>query len=394
MAANSPERLELRNRQYALPKRQQRWLSATMWILPTLPVVAIAVLLALHASGAIDGREAADKFTQGLARDPWGAAAAFLAFVLPALQIGYMRLASRNERLVLTEFEIRYESPLPPTLRFLQPSWGLRWSELSGARLAKSSLINGPLSAVLELETVYGKRQLRPYQWIDPQTYVAPNPWKLMRQASSLRGLQLEEAVAESALMKFVAGRVPRIKLVAGWASAAAPFALEKNPRALALVGLFVALVIYGIVDSYVDSETYAASPPYFFFSAIGALGGGLAWIWLRAGEVPSMERSVVAVFLAVALGAALYPGLLRANRWTDTVGLRTYRYTLEADLTLIPTQDGPPALRFGRDLEYWMQFRPGSTHEFRLRRGALGFFQLDMAPVHEALREYYWKNK
>jgi hypothetical protein len=209
-----------------------------------------------------------------------------------------------------------------------------------------------------------------------------------------MRGPELERTIAESPLMRFVSARVPRLEMRPGWAGAATAYALEKNRRALALVVLFIALVSYGIVDSYASAETYAGSPPYFLFAAAGLLAGGLAWIWLRAGEVPASERAVIAVLLGAALGAALHPGLLRANQLTDSAGLRTYRYTLEADLRLIPLESGPPALRFPRDLEYWMQFRRGSVHEFRLRRGGLGFYQIDMAPVHEALRAYYWKNR
>ena len=46
--------------------------------------------------------------------------------------------------------------------------------------------------------------------------------------------------------------------------------------------------------------------------------------------------------------------------------------------------------LRFPRYADYWMHFAPGSLHEFRLRRGALDFWQVDMTPVNEAMRAWY----
>ncbi|MCK7509538.1 MAG: hypothetical protein MZV70_39540 [Desulfobacterales bacterium] len=50
----------------------------------------------------------------------------------------------------------------------------------------------------------------------------------------------------------------------------------------------------------------------------------------------------------------------------------------------------GPPALEFPGHHEYWAQFKPGSVHQFELRRGGLGFYQLNMRPLEKALREYY----
>ncbi len=39
---------------------------------------------------------------------------------------------------------------------------------------------------------------------------------------------------------------------------------------------------------------------------------------------------------------------------------------------------------------EYWAQFESGSIHHFELRKGGLGFYQLNMAPVYAAMKEFY----
>jgi len=389
MAANVPETQELRNRMYVLPRRQQRWLRASLWILVALPILAVAAF-ALLAPHGINWGELADRLGRAVARDPWHASLFVLAAVASVLQLAYLRLALQSERLVLTESGIRYESPLPQTLQFLQPDWALRWSELSRARLVKSTVLSGPQAAELVLETVYGVRKLKPFQWVDPQTYEAQSPWQLMRKASSMRGAQLEQVVADSPLIRFVAARFPRLELPPGWADRPAAYRLEKSPRAVALAGSFAGLVSYAVADAYLNTETYAAHPPYFVFAMAGVLAGGLSWIWLRAGDVPARERGIVAFLFGCALAAAMHPALLRVNQATDTVGLRTYQYALRPDLTLTPVLEGPPELRFPRDADYWSRFRSGSTHEFRLRRGGLRFYQIDMKPVNEVLRRYY----
>ena len=41
-------------------------------------------------------------------------------------------------------------------------------------------------------------------------------------------------------------------------------------------------------------------------------------------------------------------------------------------------------------DADYWGQFKIGTTHRFELRKGGLGFYQVNMQPVHVKMREYF----
>ena len=93
---------------------------------------------------------------------------------------------------------------------------------------------------------------------------------------------------------------------------------------------------------------------------------------------------------LGAAFAAALYPGLLRVNQLTDGEGLKPQQYRLE-DYVLLKALDAQlPDLLFIDYHEYWQQFPRGSQHEFLMRKGALGFHQVDMGPVHERMREFY----
>jgi len=199
-------------------------------------------------------------------------------------------------------------------------------------------------------------------------------------------------AILDSPLMRFATARLRQLDTDAVLAGNSAGYALERSPRALAVVVLFFALVGYAFTDTVVNTDAYAGEPPYGLFAGWGVLGAGLAWLWMRAGEVPALERGVVALLLGAALGAALHPGLLRVNAATDADGPHTYRYRLLDDLTLQPPLQGLPPLDFSRYREYWRQFRPGSTHPIVLRRGALEFYQVDMAPLRAALRAFYEK--
>jgi hypothetical protein len=87
------------------------------------------------------------------------------------------------------------------------------------------------------------------------------------------------------------------------------------------------------------------------------------------------------------ARSASLCP---RLNEATDTEGLSTYEYRLTEYVVFSPEDPNLPVLRFPGDADYWRQFKLGTTHRFELRKGGLGFHQVDMRPVHAKMREYF----
>jgi hypothetical protein len=156
------------------------------------------------------------------------------------------------------------------------------------------------------------------------------------------------------------------------------------------VIAFFVSF-FYALGDTFVaGNESYADTPPYPYFIAAGILAAMAAALWLRRARVPVAESLGVALLFGGALGAAAYPGALRVNALTDREGLRNYEYQLAPDLTLSPLSAGLPRLAFPRDADYWAHFKAGSVHTLELRHGGLGFYQVNMQPVIEAMREFY----
>jgi len=52
--------------------------------------------------------------------------------------------------------------------------------------------------------------------------------------------------------------------------------------------------------------------------------------------------------------------------------------------------EPGPPELDFSKYSYYWHQFKLGTIHQFELRKGGLGFYQVNMEPVREKMRAYF----
>ena len=125
-------------------------------------------------------------------------------------------------------------------------------------------------------------------------------------------------------------------------------------------------------------------------FVLAGAIAALASMIWLLSAQVPRIETLGLSLLLGGATGFALYPGVLRLNEATDTEGLRTYEYRLTEYAVFTPADPNLPVLRFPGDADYWRQFKFGTTHRFELRKGGLGFYQVNMQPVHAKMREYF----
>lgn len=175
-------------------------------------------------------------------------------------------------------------------------------------------------------------------------------------------------------------------------------FALEKNRGSLVCIVLFFGLLLYFLIDNFfVLQENYLTWPSHGFFIGGGllALVGGFRY--MERHHVPRNEKTVIALLLCAGMVGALYPGLRRINQLTDSHGLQPALYHFSETRLLIPQDSTQPRITIAiksRQREYWAQFQTGDTYEISLRHGGLRFYQMDMAPVHAGMRDFYEKQR
>lgn len=319
-------------------------------------------------------------------------AAGLLIEVLGALLIGfgliwYTGRAKKLERLTLDERGMRYQSPLPDWLASMQPSWSHSWAQITAARIVMPRLAFHPNMVALVIEAGAERRKL-PAMWVAAEREDDSEASGVALFSShQAAAQQITRDVDQSALVQHM--RRMGVKVERHEAPRAG-FALERNRASLGALMLIFALIAYAIVDFMVNTETYAVKPPAVLYVLAGALVMLACAITLALKEVPSAEAWGVSVVLGAAFAAALYPGLLRVNQVSDQEGLKPQQYRLD-DYVLFKALDPRlPDLVFIDDHEYWQQFPRGSQHEFLLRKGALGFHQVDMGPVHARMRKFY----
>jgi hypothetical protein len=305
----------------------------------------------------------------------------------------YMYLANRNERLILTPISIRYVSAFPEPFDFLHPGWYVRWDQVTSARLDPPRFGLGPVLSALTLTTRTRKRRLRPYAWVNPDTWKRVTKRRFGFPVQPDKAEQLENVI-NADLVKYVQSHIPGMEMNIGTGTVATGkqlFRLEDNPWSGAMSVALLVLLGYAPVDTFiVKTEVFAGEPPVEIYAAGGLLVAAAAALLLVRARLPLYVCILLPSMLGLAFAAALHPALLLINRLTDTSGLAAYSYVRQADGRYLPRDVGPPPVAMDYPPEYWSRFLPGSTHEFELRKGGLGFWQLSEVPLKESYYNYF----
>lgn len=383
--------LVMRKRSYYLSKEQHRQLRFIFAAVLALPIFAVGVLVFIFPDildlGGEGYRKLAERAWQNMKAEPLELTLFVVFGLFGLLQSGYVLLARRRERLLVDEVGIHYVSPLPEFLQALRPSWRLQWSQIRQATVETSRISS--LFLVLTLDAGLVRRRIAPFQWVVtddvPIGPIDPRKWRSLGP-EAIRGLLQLSPITQN-----LASADIDLNLDALRSSVLTSFALEENPSTLLTLVLFFGFVSYALIDgAFLIQEIYADRPFYEFYAMTGILLTIVAGVWLLRAQVPRAESLTLAALVGVGFAVALYPGLLRINAISDANGLQKYAYVLEGNSTFRAVDVGPPALHFECDREYWAQFELSSIHHFELRKGGLGFYQLNMAPVYAAMKEFY----
>ena len=180
---------------------------------------------------------------------------------------------------------------------------------------------------------------------------------------------------------------------VKGNMSAEAGFALEKNSFSLIAMVLIALLGLYALIDYMLNLEAFVIEPDLIEIVLLSFMVTVGSYLVLKKGRIPVTESLGLAVILGVVSGLATPPVLLRLNQLTDNDGLITYQYLLNNELKLVPLENlegDLPVLYFPDNKEYWEHFEDNTQHDISLRKGGLGFYQVNMSPIYKDMREYY----
>lgn len=275
------------------------------------------------------------------------------------------------------------------------PSWSFRWEQLRQPiiTITPSQARTGLQFVELQFDLTVGSHgQIVAAEWV-PEHAPQEVAWRFEDtvQASSA---ELADLLLRLPLLQHLVqqrGCTPQIEPAA---LRRAPFYFGCKRYSVTVGGLFTLCLWYSIVDGILVRlgpwHEASVTEPLWEVIGLASIGfWGLLCGLLRRGKIPWVQTLGASLAVAVAFGMALLPGLLRLNLLTDTQGTQSYTYTLTAigaeAVLFTPPHTALPTLVFD-DAEYWQQHPLDSPHAFALRQGGLGFFQLDLRTLHEAV--------
>ncbi len=116
-----------------------------------------------------------------------------------------------------------------------------------------------------------------------------------------------------------------------------------------------------------------------------------MVFVLLRLIEPERKDTVLYALLFGLGAGLAANPFLVRLNAWTDLGGLKSHEYRLNEELVWNATNGGAPDLDlYLSSSDWWQQHKPGDTYTFELRKGGLGFWQVNMIPVYNDQKAFY----
>src|SRR6266496_608290 len=240
--------------QQARSSPQERWIAVLFAIALFSALVWVAYTLLGNPFGDWDWDTFAKAFRVFLKRVPVEQQIEGMALVVvAAAHIWYLRRASKHERLRLDQVGIRYESPLPESLRALRPDWSLQWSQVREIRIVVPKAMFHPNLVTLEIDAGPIKRKLQALPWsgdAEGKTGEAESiSWRerffLGFRPARERDRALRQ-VEQSPLVRYAKEAGVRVTPEAAQGIGSG-FALEKNRHALVAVVLVLLFLCYGV---------------------------------------------------------------------------------------------------------------------------------------------------
>ncbi len=353
--------------------------AAVMVLVAVFMVTAVAIFLVGRGQG-IDPETLWETLQRKLAKDPFDTllhAVGLLALVGFAVYTYLTRHARRAARLTLGPEGIDYVFPAPEWIPYVTRKWFIPWGKLKPLDLNTTH-------AVLTLSDGNHRRALRILEWVTVDAADAPTPKGFFGAKVPITLKARRALIDESPLMRALHER----GLVPASSANAVDYDLFSSPEIRIVLIAMAVLAGYALIDGMLLEETYPDEPPYPWLAVAGVLSAMGMVLLLFLKKVPMLVALVVGLLAAVVIMFAGYPGLLRVNQLTDANGLQSYEYELRSQVRFHPLQDGLPVIEL-RAHPLWGQQRIGSRHRFELRRGGLGFYQLNMAPIRQAQGMY-----
>lgn len=159
--------------------------------------------------------------------------------------------------------------------------------------------------------------------------------------------------------------------------------------------GMIALLIVGGVAGAYALVDTFflmqvmpVGNMPWWPYLGMGVVVAPLAYALGRGA--PGIERAAMTLITAAALIWAVYPALLRINAMTGEAEVVTYE-ARAVGVFEHPEDAYPPVDLRGLGISDYLEAHGAARpHRFRLIKGALGFYQLDLMALYARTSVFY----
>lgn len=331
------------------------------------------------------------KFWRRVSHDPQ----IYLIVLVSIWLLIWIGLRMKYERLYVGADSLRYVSPLRGPFRFLEafhPGWSVPWTELRRAELQVQSLGLGKRRYTLVLSTASRSRTLEwPQSWQQASSQPDSPALSPRRDEAAMR-----RAIMQSSLVQALRAHGVEVVDLPGLVrpkGALKGYDIAQDKRLLIAVALLLIALVYYFGDTFIEWPYMAVeNVPVWPYVIVGFSG---LWLGYDLGKnAPRMERILISIMLAGSLCAACYPLMLRLNALTAPPGEDLYTYTQVRPGYFKPPRADLPWIYFDYQPAYWLGLPAGGTHQFRIMKGVLGFYEVDTTRVQDEVRAWWGTQK
>ena len=308
-------------------------------------------------------------------------------YVLPLVMLGvfYWQWRLRHhEQLRVDAQGIQYT---PPFHWWRRPAFRLKWSELDQLELLPPARGYPVIATTLRLHANGRQHDVKPMAWFPPA--ISWRQQRARQKLQTLRRSDIATAFAASALGQFVLAQglpvmQPPVK--------AAAFDLFSNGTCRAVLAVMGSLLLYALIDGATLQQRALDHALWPLMLGAGVLSFPAILLLLLRSAIPRTEAIGVASLFGLTLAMAAFPGSLRVNQLSDGDGAETVNYVHRGNGHFVAP--GYPDIRHELFDPFWDQLPRETPYTFRLYRGSLGFWQLDEAPINDAMRAFYRRQR
>lgn len=294
----------------------------------------------------------------------------------------YIGSVKKNERLILDAEGIKYTPPNLPFLYRYFPGWEIKWSDVSEIK-PSSSFAQGRLA----IHPKSGKtRYILLNQWEIPNDNKEKKRNNIFLNIHEQTNWKNPENLRNTLIVRFI---VEKGGIQVPFQTTGISFDLMSDSYTRKATALLFVLLIYTIVDFVANQEIYLKEPSWLIYIIIAGIAAVTsAWI-INRGKASTGTSIVFGLFLGVVVGVAAYPSMMRVNQFTDSKGLQNYDYKMGYDGVLKSPHDEMPDVAMKLN-KYWGSLKTGERYTLHIRKGGLGFYQLDMNNVYRRMRKWH----